>query len=802
MWGFSSFEWIAQDLRYAVRGLRRSPGFTALACAAFALGIGATTAVFSVVRSVLLRPLPYPEPAALVAIWERPPRSDHRNVVAMSNFLAWRERARSFEAMAAFTERPMNLIGPEEPVQVTGAEVSPDLFRALGVPPALGRTLLRGEDAPGSAPVVVLSHAFWQRRFGGRADAIGQKVSVDATHHEVVGVMPPGFAFPNPRVEIFVPLPAVPSNGRNYSIVARLRTGTTPAEAQAEMNVLAAQTAAESPAVNADWSATVVPLHEQTVGAVGPALWLLFAAVSFLHLIACANVANLLLMRSASRAREMGVRAALGAGGWRLLHQVMVESLVLAAAGGLLGVALAYAGVRALVALLPASFPLPRLQEIGVDPAVLAFATVAVVVPGLLFSVAPAVYARRTDVAQALRASGRGVAGSHGRFRAALVVAEVALALPLLAGAGLMARSFLRLDRVPPGFRPEGVLTVRMMLLPVGDRAMRAEVVERVLERVRALPEVAAAASIGILPMGGTNSGSWYYRADRPEPDPAARPGGDVSIVTPGYFRTLGIPLLAGRDFDERDRRGGPHVGIVNEAAARFFFQGESALGRTLKVWWGDAGLVEIVGIVADIRHAEVKSPPEPCLFMPNAQQPYPFASLVVRTRGEPRAVAAAIKDEIRRVDGDQGVAEVQTMEERVRDSISRPRAEAVLFGVFGFLAVALAAVGIYGVLAYSVTQRRREMGIRLALGSSVGGAFRLVLREGLLLCMAGMALGLVAAAALTRQLQSLLFEVEPLDVPTFAAVGVVLCLVATAACLVPATRAARTAPAIVLREE
>jgi putative ABC transport system permease protein len=791
---------VMQDLRYALRTLGRAPAFSGIVVVTLALGIGANTAIFSVVHSVLLRPLPFPDADRLVMLWERQP-SGRQNVVSMVNFRAWEDRSRSFEAMAAFRRTAMNLLGGDEPVQVTGAVVTGDFFKALRVPPLLGRTFLPGEDEPGAAPVIVLSHGFWQRRFGGRSDVIGRRISVNATHHEVIGVMPRDFSFPDGRVQAFVTLRARAEDGRNYSVVARLRGSAGLSAAREELRAIAAQTAEERPRMNANWSAAAVPLHEQTVGQMRRPLLVILTAVSFVLLIACANIASLVLMRASSRAREFAIRRALGAGTWRLLRQVLLECLALAGAGAMLGIAVAWLSIRTFTRLAPATLAFPRLNEISIDASVLLFALVAAVATALLFGIGPALASSRMDGDRRLQA-GRSVVSGQRRLQSLMVIAEVALAVPLLAGAGLMVHSLVRLAQVEPGFRAEGVLTVRMVLLPVRDRAFHAEMVAEALARVRALPGVVAAGSIGRLPMEGGNSGSWYYRADRPEPPLGQRPGGDISIVTPGYFAAMDIPVVKGRDFDDRDRIGSPHVAILNQTAAREWFGDEPALGARLKVSWNDAREVEIVGVAADIRHSQLQTVPDPCLFLPNAQQPFPFSSLVIRTAGDPRHMIEPVKREIRSVDPDQGVGEIQTMEQLVSDAMARPKAQTMLLGVFGVLALALTCVGIYGVVAYAVTQRTREIGLRLALGATPASTCAFVLRDGLRLTAAGLVIGLAAAAVLSRFMQGLLYEVKPLDPTVFAAVAILLTLVAAAACSIPAVRAARVDPAIVLRDE
>ena len=797
-----ALERLWQDLRYAVRGLRRSPGFVAVACMALTLGIGATTAIFTVVHSVLLRPLPFPGADRLVMLWERQPDTGRQNVASMSNFRAWQDSARSFEALAAFRRNPMNLLGGDEPVQVTGAAVSADFFRVLGVAPVVGRTFLPDEDGPAAPPRIVLSHGFWLRRFGGRENVIGQRISVNATHHEVIGVMPRGFSFPDGRVQAFVTLRAGRDDGRNYSVVARLRPDVSLAVAREEMAAIAVQTAEARPQMNANWSATAVPLHEQTVGAIRRPLLVLFAAVGFVLLIACANIASLLLMRATARAREFAIRQALGAGRWRLLHQVLVESLVLASIGAVLGVALAWLSVRAFTRLAPATLGIPRLDEVSIDPWVLLFTAAVAVTTAMLFSLGPALTFSRTERGHSQAPTSRSVVSGYRRLQSAMVIAEVALALPLLIGAGLMVQSFLRLTQVDPGFRAEGVLTVRMLLLPARDRAFHAEFVNETLARVRALPGVTAAGSIGRLPMDGGNSGSWYYRADRPEPPPGRRPSGDISIITPGYFAAMGIRLLKGRDFDDGDRIGSAKVAILNHTAARAFFGDEQAVGKRLKVSWSDAREVEVVGVVSDIRHGQLHTKPYQCLFMPNAQQPFPFSALVIRTAGDPRALVEPVKREVRGVDPDQGVGEIQTMQQLVSDAIAQPKAQGMLLTVFAALALVLTCIGIYGVVAYAVTQRTRELGVRLALGSTPAAAFLLVLRDGLRLTAVGLVAGLGIALWLTRFMQGQLFEVEPLDRAVFVSVTTVLTLVAAAACALPAARVTRLDPTVVLRDE
>jgi putative ABC transport system permease protein len=812
-WAWSALERAAQDLRFALRMMRKSPAFTVLALSALALGIGATTAIFSVVNSVLLRPLQFREPDRLVMIWERPPGTDHNNVVQTGNFLEWRQHNRSFEDIAAIFQMATNVTGDGEAVQVPGMRVTAGFFEILGVPPMLGRAIRAEDDRPDAAPVVVLSYGFWQRWFGGSPDAVGRKIMAGTASAEVIGVMPPGFAFPTmPRAALFTAMQIDPvealRDGRNYSTVARLRRGVTLAAAAADMRSLAAQTAAERPYMNAKWSATVVPLMEQTVGESRTTLLVLMGAVVFVLLIACANVANLLLMRNSARRREMTVRIALGAGRWRLFHQLAVESLLLSMAGGTLGFLLALWGVPALIGMLPAEFPLPRMSEIAVDPAVLAFTMLTSLVCGLVFGVFPALQWDRAGIGEGLQQGGRHGSVGNRAVRNSLVVAEIGLAVLLVIGAGLMLRSFLMLHAVDPGFRTDKLLAFRMVLFTPGSTyeqvlALRAGRMQQMLERIRALPDVAAASSIHLLPLTGMQSGTWYYRADRPSPPPGTSRGGDVSVVSDDYFRTMGIAMMAGREFDSRDRAGAPKVVILNQSAVRKFYPGENPIGKQLSIAWGQGpNISEIIGVSADIRHNGLDYQAEPCIFLAQAQQPSAFASLLVRSRGAAGTLIGEVKEQVRAVSPGQGIQDIQSMDTVLSDSIARPKLEAYILGVFGGVALLLACLGIYAVISYSVAQRTRELGIRLALGAGPGLILAMVLREGLLLAAAGIGAGLLAALALTRYLATLLYTIRPTDPFVYAAVSAVLAAAAIAGCYVPARRATQVDPAVVLREE
>jgi putative ABC transport system permease protein len=804
-----AFERALKDLRYAARTLRKSFGFTVVVLAALALGIGATTTIFTVVKSVLLDRLPFPSPDRLVSLREIAPSGHINPSVQTQNFLDWRARNRSFEYVAALQQLPVNVADRGEAEQVSGLLVSSEFFPLLGVRPLLGRWLNPEDDRPRAPTRAILSFGYWQRHFGADPHVVGSHLTVFGNPAEVVGVMPSGFVLPNVAADLFLALridPAsAPRDGRNYQVYGRMRPGVRIDAAEVEMRGLAVQTAAERPERNARWGATGIPLLADAVHDVRTALLVLLGAVLFLLILCCVNIANLYLMRSYDRARELSVRHALGASRGRLIQQLVAESLLLTLTGGLLGISLAYAGVRTLFAVLPVNFPLPRLAQVHVDGSVLLVSLAISVSAAMVFGVVPAFAADFSNPANALRQAGRGIAGRRGVLGSALVVAEVALALVLVCGAGLMARSFLELNRVDPGFRPERLLTMRMLLVPArygSDLHARAAVVEQMLEKIRSLPQVTAAASIHLLPLGGIGSGSGVERGDRPPPAPGTGHGAGFSVISDGYFQGIGIPLIAGREFDERDRMGAPMVAVINQAAARMLYPGEDPIGKQLLVDWDGPPQAQIVGIAADSRFEGMQVQPEPFVFLPNSQRPSLFCGLIVRTSGDPVTMGAAVREAMRSVDRDQGVLETSTMERRITNSVAQPKLQTILLGSFGVLALVLACIGIYGVLAYSVSQRTREMGVRLALGASPGTVLGEILSGGLRLTGLGLFIGLGTALALTRYLEALLYSVRPTDPAVFALAIFTLVVVAMVACYVPARRAARVDPMVVLRDE
>jgi putative ABC transport system permease protein len=789
--------------------LRKSAGFTVVVLAALALGIGATTTIFTVVKSVLLDRLPFPNPDRLVSLREINPAGHVNPSVQTQNFLDWRARNRSFDYIAAYQQLPVNVADGGEADQVNGLVVSPDFFPLMGVQPLLGRWLSPEDDVPGAPVRVLLGCGYWRQHFGADPHVIGRRLTVFGAPAEVIGVMPSGFVLPNISADVFVAARIDPASalqeGRSRQVYGRMKKGVPIAAAEAEMRDLARQTAAERPEYNSRWSATAIPLLADAVHDVRTALLVLLGAVLFLLILCCVNIANLYLMRSYDRARELSLRHALGASRGRLVQQLVAESLLLTLTGGLLGILLAYAGVRTLLDVLPLNFPLPRLAQVHVDQSVLLVSLALSVGAAIVFGVVPAFAADFSNPADALRHAGRAIVGRRGVLGSALVVAEVALALVLVCGAGLMARSFVELGRVNPGFRAEHLLTMRMFLVPAkygSDLHARAAVVEQMLDKIRAIPQVAAAASIHLLPLGGIGSGSGVSRADRPEPPPGTGTGAGFSVISDGYFHAMGIPLMAGREFDNRDRMGAPLVAVINQSAARMLYPNEDPIGKQLMVDWDGPPQAQIVGIAADTRFEGVESQPEPFVFLPNSQRPSMFCGLIIRTAADPVGMTAAVRAAMRSVDPGQGVLETSTMDQRIANSVAQPRLQTILLGSFGVLALVLACIGIYGVLAYAVSQRMREMGVRLALGASPAMVLGEILSGGMRLTGLGVVIGLAAALALTRYLEALLYSVRPTDPAIFASAIAILLLVAAAACYLPARRAARVDPMVVLREE
>jgi putative ABC transport system permease protein len=805
-----------QDVRYGARAMRANPGFTLVAVVALALGVGANTAIFSVVNAVLLRPLQYPNAARVVVIQELNPEG-RRVQVTPANFLDWREQATAFEQMAAVLTRPANLAVGDESERVNFAMASVSLFDVFGVRPRAGRFFLPDEEKAGHAPVVVLSHALWQRRFGADPSVVGRSVTLDGQTYEVVGVAPEGFSYPD-RTEVWVPpFARVPTLGPQQDVarargsgflsaVALLKQGETLGHARAEMEAITARLRQQYPEFNGKRFDRVETLQENLVGETGRALLLLLGAVALVLLIACANVANLLLARAAGRQKEMAVRAALGATRLRLARQLLVESVLLALLGGAAGLLLGWWGVDLLKGLLPAEFP--RAADIAVDPRVLFFTLLVSCATGLAFGLAPALQFTRPDVQGALKESARGSTGGArgGRLRNMLIVSEVALSLVLLVGAGLLFRSFLTLRAVELGFRPQGILTFG--LRPSGERfqtdAQYSAFFRDVAERVAALPGVEAVGVINTLPLSKGPTTAFEVEG-RPRLRPDEWPKVNYRSVSPDYFRAAGVAVVKGRVPDAHDTAAAPRVLAVNQALARRDFPNEDPIGKRISYGLradGQPSWFEIVGVVSDVRSEEPGREAAAEIYVSYLQDPFAGMSYVVRTSVEPESLVPAVREAVRAVDKAQPVADVRTMEQLVGESFAQPRFNSLILGLFACMALVLAAAGIYGVMSYAVTQRTHEIGIRIALGAQHGDVLRLVVGRGMALALAGVALGLLAALALTRLMEGLLYGVKATDPLTFAGVALLLTLVALLASYVPARRATKVDPMIALRYE
>jgi predicted permease len=795
-------------LRFALRALARRPGFAAVAVLTLAVGIGANSAVFSVARGVLLRPLPFRDPDRLVLVYERNlPRNRARNVVNPGNYLDWRDRNPSFEGIAAFSASGATLDGASGPVRVDAGSVSANFFTVLGVAPTLGRAFT-ADDAPvGTPESVVLSDALFRRRFGADAAVVGRAITVDGAPATVVGVMPATMSLP-PGAELWRVIHEGAgglergARGRSLLTVARLKPGVPVGTALAEMVAIAAVTEKERPDFNTGWSANLFPLHADIVRDLRPVVLTLGGAVALLLLIACGNLANLLLARSLGREREMAARRALGADRGRIVSQLLVESLVLAGLGGGLGLLLAAWWAGGLAALLP---PETRLVfPIGLDGPVVAVTFGLCVLAAILSSLLPALHLARPDLGASLRegAAASGTSREKRRVARLVVGAEIALSVLLLAGAGLLLQSFWRLSSVDAGFRTEGVLSAQVPLSGPGyaQPEAQARFFAAVTERLAATPGVASAAAMSARPFG-VGSATSFRPGDRPAPPPGQERTADVRMVTPGLFRTLGIALRQGRDFDGRDVLGRPDVVIVNERAARDLWPGQSAVGKRIRMRWGREVDAEVVGVVGEVRIVSMDTAPRAQLYWPQAQLPGAFMVLFARGDGS-GDLAGAVRGAVAASDPSIPLGKVATLDDLVGENLRRPRFTFVLLGALAVTAALLAALGLFGVVAYSVGQRLPEMGVRLALGATPADIARLVMGEGARLCGAGLTAGLGAALALAPLLRGLLFEVGPHDPWPYAAVGLLTAAIGLAATWWPARRASRVAPAAALRAE
>ena len=817
--GGGLFETLGQDIRYGMRMLAKHKAFTSVAVVTLALGIGANTAIFSVVNELLLRPLPYRDAERIAMLWEVTPEGRRQNTTSRANFRAWRSQSTNYEYLAAFSDQRFNLTGDGEPEELSIQLASSDFFKVLGVEPIVGRTFLPDDEPVGKPPVAVLSYGLWQRRFGGQSSVIGQPITLNGIKFTMIGVMPPNFQFhikhrsgTGRPAELWTVLP-MPSGGtanergRFLSVVARLKPGVSLEQAAAELRTIATRLSDEAPQFNKNYSAEVLPLREQFFGSVRRPLWLMLGAVAFVLLIACANVANLLLSLATTREKEIAVRAALGARRLRIVRQLLTESLLLALLGSALGLGFAWLGIKALIAISPGD--LVNLQTVGLNLTVLLWTLGVSLLTGIIFGMAPAFHISRLNLNDSLKEGGKSesaqASGSR-RLRSALVVSEIALAVVLLASAGLLIRSFVRLQQVDRGFDTENILTM-VIRLPAAKYPEDPHIItffNQALERVRHLPNVRSVGMVNFLPLyGGLGSSTGFKIEGRPEPPPGQGPGTDVRVADAGYFQSMGIPLLRGRNFSDAEQREPRRVILINEALARKHFPGEDPIGRRLDVaMFENPTPAEIIGVVGNVRYDSLIDESPPAVYFPLPDLAYPFMSLVIRTEGDPAALAPSVQREIRAVDPNQPVSDVRTMAQVMSEWVSRSRFNTLLLGLFAALATLLSAVGIFGVMNYSVALRTREIGLRLAVGAQPRQVLVLILKQGLLLTIFGIVLGLVAAFALTRLLSGLLFGVGAFDATTFSTISLLLVVVSLLACYLPARRAMRIDPLQALRYE
>jgi putative ABC transport system permease protein len=808
---------VVQDLRYGFRTLLKNPGFTAAAVLTLALGIGASTAIFSVVHAVVLRPLPFPAPEQLVMVWEADKSGADSNM-GYPTFADWRSQNHSFEAMSALGDWSPTLSGAGEPQALNGQRVTSDFFRVLQVKPMLGREFTDEDDRPNAPRVAIISYDLWQRSFGRDTALLGKSILLSGIERTLIGVMPPDFQpLLNPnnkRVDVWRPLgyagetPPACRSCRHLRTIGRIRQGVSSTQAQSELATIQQRIEKDHPSDYSSSGIRLKPLHEQFAGAVQPVLFLLFGAVGFVMLIVCANVANLMLARTASRKKEIALRLALGASRSRILKQILTESSLLAIFGGALGVLLASFGTRWLVSLAPGD--IPRIEQVGLHPVVLAFALSLSLLTSILFGLIPAFAAAKTDLQRDLKLGGRGSSGLTNRWlHHALVVADVALAMVLLAGAGLMFKSMARLLEVPSGMSPENVLTMKLSLF--GSEYSGSDANARVLatfhqalERISSLPGVNSAGVVSQLPLGGDFDMYGVRIKDKPVANPEDAPGAFRYGVTPGYLEAMGIPVRRGRTITAQDHEKAQPVVLINELFANRIWPGEDPLGKMVQLGGPERPWRTVVGVVGNVRHEGLDGPQKLQLYVPEAQwfDPDSDMTLVIRTNGNPTAITAAAREAVWSVSRNVRITEVASMDQVIAASVGQRRFPMMLLGLFAVAALFLAALGLYGVMAYAVTQRTPELGVRIALGARPSEVVRLVLRQGLYLVGIGLAVGLLGALALRSLIKGLLFQVQASDPATLVSVAVVLVVVAVLACWIPARRATKVDPLVALRYE
>jgi len=804
-------ETFLQDLRYGARMLARKPGFTFVAIITLALGIGANTAIFSVVNGVLLRPLPYKDVDRILTVWESDAQSGKKeDGAAPANFLDWRDQNQVFEQMAIAEPYSLRLTGNGEPESFRSWLVSESFFDILGVKPLYGRTFLPEETQAGNERVVIIGESLWRGRFGADPNLVGQSLLFNGQPHTIVGIMPAEFQFPSGRVMwspmVFRDSYKQERRSTYMKVIARLKPGLTREQAQQEMTAIQARLARQYPQDNKERGALVVPLAEQMTAQARPALLLLLGAAGFVLLIACANVANLLLARGGERQKEFAIRAALGAARLRLIRQLITESGVLAVLGGVGGMLLAWWGVDMVLALSPGN--LPRLTEIHFDGRVLVFALAVSLVTAIIFGVAPALQFSRPDLQESLKEGGRaaGDGAARHRLRNVLVVAEIALAFTLLAGAGLLVRSFVRLLQVDPGFAADHALSLEVHVWGSSRTPeQRAAFFAQTLDRIAALPGVNAAGAVSALPFHDNSidiTGTFTLEG-QPAPAPGQEPSAYLTVATIDYFTAMSIPLRSGRLFTRFDRRGAMSVVVIGETMARRFWPDQDPVGKKIRLGFlGQPVVREIVGVVGDARHTGLDSDPRTEIFLPHAQEPYGSMTYVVRTASDPATMLQAVKGEVWAVNKNLPFASIATIDDLVSRSLGERRFNLLLLGAFAIIALTLASVGIYGLISFSTSRRTHEIGVRMALGAADRDIMKLVLKEGLMLTGIGVALGFAAAIALTRLLSSLLFGISATDPLTFIVIPVILAGVALVACFVPARRATKVDPMVALRYE
>lgn len=810
-------ETLLRDLRYGARMLLKTPAVTLVAVIALTLGIGANTALFSVVNAVLLRSLPYTEGDRLAIVWEHRKigAGNPQNVINLGNFYDWKEQNTVFSDMAAFFDRNVNLTSDGEPEEVPGQIATTNLFSVLGVNAFQGRTFDANDGGPGQPNVVVISYSLWQRRFGG-GQVVGRKIILNNQENTIIGVLPADVGWYVQKGSMINKAPEIWSpwqvsnelkqrRGRFARAVARLKPGVTFEQAQNDMNVIAARLTQQYPEFDTNWGVNVVPLRTQFTGDIRKPLFILLGAVGFVLLIACANVANLLLARASSRRKEIAVRAGLGAGRWRIARQLLTESLLLSLVGGVLGLLLAWWGTKALIALSPPG--LMDLRGVSVSLPVLAFTFALTLLTGIIFGLAPAVEATRFDLNDSLKEGGKNIGGGSRsqRLRSLFVVTQVALALVLLVGAGLFMKSLSRLRSVDPGFNSKNLLTMRVNL-PERKYDTDPKVLDffsRALEQLRAIPGVESAGAINTLPFNGPHSGTRIQIEGEPVRPPGQELHTGICVTDLNYFQAMQIPLKRGRLFTEQEAREMRHVVVVNEEFVRTNLPGQNPLGKRVTINMKDEDVpTEIIGVVGDTKHLGLDSENEELAYWPHPELVYSSMTMVIRTKGEATSIAPAAREVIRNIDPEQPIGEVNTMEGLLATSVARSSFNTVLLGVFSLVALVMAAVGIYGVMSYSVQQRTHEIGLRMALGAQQGDVLRLVIKQGIFLGLTGVGTGLLVSFGLTRLIVSLLFEVPATDPRTFAAVATGLFLITLIACYIPARRATKVDPLVALRYE